>query len=110
VGSMHERKAAMADLADAFAALPGGIGTLEETAEILTWAQLGIHRKPVGLLDVLGYWDPLVAFLDRAVAEGFVRPEDRSLLLVEREAEALLDRLAAARPSGGERVMGTDET
>jgi uncharacterized protein (TIGR00730 family) len=110
VGSMHERKAAMADLADGFAALPGGLGTLEETAEILTWAQLGIHGKPVGLLDARGYWGPLVAFLDHAVAEGFVRPDDRALVLVEREPEALLDRLAAWRAPPGEPSIGRDET
>lgn len=95
VSSMHERKARMAELADAFVALPGGMGTLEETAEILTWAQLGLHHKPCGLLDVEGYWAPLVAFLDRAVRERFLRPEDRELLLVEQDPEALLDRLAA---------------
>jgi hypothetical protein len=110
VGSMHERKATMVDLADAFAALPGGMGTLEETAEILTWAQLGIHAKPVGLLDVAGYWRTLIAFLDHAVAEGFLRPEDRALLLVEREAEALLDRMAAWRAPAAERWIGRDQT
>jgi uncharacterized protein (TIGR00730 family) len=107
---MHERKAAMADLADAFAALPGGLGTLEETAEILTWAQLGIHGKPVGLLDVKGYWRPLVTLLDHAVAEGFLRPADRALLLVERDPEPLLEALAAWRAPEGEHVVGRDET
>lgn len=109
VGSMHERKAAMAAHADAFVAMPGGMGTLEETAEALTWSQLGIHRKPVGLLDVAGYFGPLVAFLDHAVAEGFLRPEHRALCLVEREPAALLDRLAAWAPPPGERWLGADE-
>ena len=71
---MHERKALMADLADAFVALPGGVGTLEELFEVYTWAQLGIHAKPVGLLDVAGYWEPLAAWLDHAVDAGFLRP------------------------------------
>jgi uncharacterized protein (TIGR00730 family) len=95
VGSMHERKATMAELADGFLALPGGMGTLEETAEVLTWAQLGIHRKPVGLLDVAGYWRPLVDFFDHAAAEGFLKPEHRALVLVEAEPARLLDRMAA---------------
>src|SRR5512142_817811 len=77
VGSMHERKAKMAELSHAFVALPGGMGTLEELAEILTWAQLGLHQKPCGLLDVAGYYQPLVGFFDRAVAEGFLKPEHR---------------------------------
>ncbi len=93
VGSMHERKAMMADLADGFIAMPGGMGTLEETAEILTWSQLGLHRKPCGLLDVEGYWRPLVEFLDHAVTERFLRPEHRRLVLVEPDPEALLARL-----------------
>jgi uncharacterized protein (TIGR00730 family) len=106
VGSMHERKARMAELADAFVALPGGMGTLEEIAEILTWAQLGLHHKPCALLDVEGYWAPLVALLDRAVEERFLRPEHRDLLLVGRDPEALLDRLAsraAGQPPGLQR-------
>ena len=98
VGSMHERKALMASLADGFVALPGGLGTLEEILEILTWAQLGIHRKPVGLLDVEGYWSGLVALLRHAVGEGFVRPEYAALLLVEPTPAALLDRFAAWQP------------
>jgi uncharacterized protein (TIGR00730 family) len=98
VGSMHERKALMASLADGFVALPGGLGTLEEILEILTWAQLGIHRKPVGLVDVGGYWAGLVALLRHGVEEGFIRPEYRALLLVEPAPGALLDRFAAWRP------------
>ena len=103
VGSMHERKARMAELADGFVALPGGMGTLEELAEILTWAQLGLHARPVGLIDVAGYFGPLVAFFDRAVAEGFLRPEHRRLLAVGEEPGALLDRFEAWRPPPVER-------
>jgi uncharacterized protein (TIGR00730 family) len=109
VGSMHERKALMAELSDGFVALPGGMGTLEETAEALTWAQLGIHQKPVGLLNVKGYWDPLALFLDHAVAQGFLRPEHRWLCLVEREPEALLDRMASWEPPPLRRWMSRDE-
>ena len=98
VGSMHERKATMASLVDGFIALPGGLGTFEETLEVLTWAQLGIHRKPVGLVDVGGYWAGLRALLRHAVGEGFVRPEYAALLLVEPAPVALLDRFAAWRP------------
>jgi uncharacterized protein (TIGR00730 family) len=97
VSSMHERKALMASLADGFVALPGGLGTLEEVFEVLTWAQLGIHRKPVGLVDVDGYWTGLGAFLQHAVREGFVRSEYAGLLLVEPTPAALLDRFAAWR-------------
>lgn len=103
VGSMHERKAKMAALADGFVALPGGMGTLEELAEILTWAQLGLHARPVGLLDVAGYYQPLIQFLDRAVVEGFLRPEHRALLLVASEPGALLERFEAWRPPPVER-------
>jgi uncharacterized protein (TIGR00730 family) len=98
VGSMHERKALMAELADGFVGLPGGLGTLEEVLEILTWAQLGIHRKPVGLVDVEGYWAGLLALLRHAVGEGFIRPEYAGLLLVEPTPSALLDRFAAWQP------------
>ena len=93
VDTMHERKARMADLSDAFVALPGGLGTLDEWFEIWTWAQLGFHSKPIGLLNFEGFFDPLLAFLDHLVAEGFVRPEHRALAAVEREVEALIDRL-----------------
>jgi uncharacterized protein (TIGR00730 family) len=92
VGSMHERKALMAELADAFVALPGGIGTLEELFEVYTWAQLGLHRKPLGLLDVAGYYEPLAAFLDHAVRERFVRAETRAMLAVGDSLGALLER------------------
>lgn len=98
VGSMHERKALMASLCDGFLALPGGLGTFEETLEVLTWAQLGIHRKPVGVLNVEGYWDGLQRLLAHAVREGFVRPEYAALLLFGGTPAELLDRLAAWRP------------
>ena len=97
VGSMHERKATMARLSDGFVALPGGLGTFEETLEVLTWAQLGIHRKPVGVLNVAGYWDGLEGMLAHAVREGFVRREYAALLLFGTSAPELLDRFAAWR-------------
>jgi uncharacterized protein (TIGR00730 family) len=83
----------MADLSDGFIALPGGIGTLEEFFEVLSWAQLGLHEKPCGLLNVAGYYDPLIAFLDRAVSQDFVKTKHRALLIVESHPTALLDRL-----------------
>ncbi len=93
VADMHERKMTMAGLADAFVAMPGGWGTLEELTEMLTWLQLGIHAKPIGLLNVDGYFDGFLAFAERMVAERFVRVEHRELLAVEREPAPLLDRL-----------------
>jgi uncharacterized protein (TIGR00730 family) len=93
VGSMHERKALMADLSEGFIALPGGAGTLEELFEIWTWAQLGHHRKPVGLLNVCGYFDLLIAFLDHQCGEGFMRREHRDMLPAEKDPDSLLDRL-----------------
>jgi hypothetical protein len=98
VGSMHERKALMVELCDGFVALPGGIGTLEEFFEVWTWAQLGMHDKPCGLLNIAGYFDPLLAFVDRAVDEKFVRPVHRSMVIVEEDAERLLDRFADYEP------------
>jgi uncharacterized protein (TIGR00730 family) len=98
VGSMHERKATMASLVEGFIALPGGLGTLEETLEVLTWAQLGIHRKPVGVLNVAGYFDGLLKFLAHAVSEGFVRREYFGLLLFADTATELLDRFEAWQP------------
>jgi uncharacterized protein (TIGR00730 family) len=95
VGSMHERKALMAELADGFVALPGGIGTLEEFFEIWTWAQLGMHSKPCGLLNIAGYFDPLLSFLDRAVDERFVRQVHRDMVIVETDPRKLLERFAA---------------
>jgi len=99
VDSMHERKARMAELADAFVALPGGLGTLEELFEVWTWNLLGIHSKPCGLLDVDGYFAPLVEFLDRSVEEAFVSAGHRGILSVDDDPERLLDRLAAAPPA-----------
>lgn len=98
VESMHERKALMAELADAFVALPGGAGTLEEFSEVWTWAQLGLHAKPCGLLDIGGYYDPLIAFLDRMVEQRFLRPEHRAMVLAGTDAEELLARFAAYVP------------
>jgi len=95
VDSMHTRKALMAELSDAFIALPGGLGTLEELCEILTWGQLGLHRKPCGLLNVAGFYEPLLALFDHAVAEGFLRPAHRSLVQVAATPEELLDKLAS---------------
>jgi hypothetical protein len=101
VDTMHQRKALMADLADGFAALPGGFGTGDELFEILTWAQLGLHGKPIGVLNVAGYFDPLLTWLDYMVAEQFVRPEHRRLLLEDADPEKLLERLLAWRPVEG---------
>ncbi len=101
VDTLHERKAIMAQLADGFIALPGGLGTLEELAEVLSWAQLDLHAKPVGLLDVGGYFGSLEAFLDHAVGEGFVAERHRRLLLVDDDLDRLLDRFAAWRPPAG---------
>jgi uncharacterized protein (TIGR00730 family) len=98
VGTMHERKAAMADAADAFIMLPGGFGTLDEFFEVVTWTQLGIHAKPCGVLDVAGYFAPLRTLLDGATDNGFIRPVHRDLVLTESEPGPLLDRLAAWTP------------
>jgi uncharacterized protein (TIGR00730 family) len=98
VHSMHERKQTMADLADAFLALPGGFGTYEEILEITTWAQLGIHAKAFGLLDVEGFYQPLRAQIARAVEDGFIRPDQQALLGIESEPEAMIDWLIEARP------------
>jgi len=98
VESMHERKATMASLVDGFITLPGGLGTFEEMLEVLTWAQLGIHLKPVGVLDVLGYYKGLRRFLGHAQDEGFVRPEHAALLLFARSAPELLDAMVGWRP------------
>jgi uncharacterized protein (TIGR00730 family) len=99
VGSMHERKAMMAELSDGFIALPGGAGTLEELIEVYTWSQLGMHGKPMGVLNVNGYYDGLAALLDHAVREGFLRPEHRAAMHAEPTAEALLERFAVWSPS-----------
>lgn len=98
VRSMHERKALMADLSDAFVAMPGGFGTLEEFCEIVTWAQLGLHAKPCGILNVLGYYSPLLAMLDHAVQERFLKPENRGLVLARDSVAGLLGALEEWRP------------
>ena len=95
VETMLERKALMAELSDAFIAPPGGLGTLDELFEMLTWSQLGIHRKPCALLDVDEYYGKLAEFLDHAVARRFITPQHRAMLIVERDAESVLDRLAS---------------
>lgn len=100
VRSMHERKTLMADLASAFIALPGGYGTCEEFFEAVTWTQLGIHQKPCGLLNVDGYYDALLELLERAVADGFIREENRSLVLDASDIPTLLAKLIAFRPAG----------
>ncbi|SDI46395.1 TIGR00730 family Rossman fold protein [Propionivibrio dicarboxylicus] len=97
VDSMHTRKARMAELSDGFIALPGGFGTFEELCEILTWSQLGFHGKPVGLLNIAGFYDPLLALFDRAVEDGFLHPKNRAMALVDTDIEALLDRMASYR-------------
>lgn len=108
--SMHERKMLMAELSDGFIALPGGIGTLEELFEVWTWAQLGLHKKPCGLLNIAGYFDALTAFLDHAVAEQFIKQPHHSILIVEREPEALLDRFDSYVPPAVTKWMEKDET
>ncbi len=98
VDSMHERKALMADLSDAFIALPGGFGTMEEFCEILTWAQLGLHSKPCGLLNVEGYYDSLLELFDHAVREEFLREDNRTIVLEDRDAGRLLEKMSAFAP------------
>jgi hypothetical protein len=110
VQSMHERKATMADLSDAFIALPGGYGTLEEFCEILTWAQLGLHRKPFGLLNVAGFYQHFVAQIDHAVSMKFIRPEHRELLMVEPKIHRLLDRFDSFKPLPVHKWIGRQET
>jgi len=108
VESMHQRKALMADLADAFIALPGGFGTFEEFCEILTWSQLGLHAKPCGLLNVEGFYDPLIALFDRAVDDGFLRPEYRSMVLMAYSADELLMRLSHYKAAHVDRWLDQD--
>lgn len=108
--SMHERKMLMAELSDGFIALPGGIGTLEEIFEIWTWAQLGIHRKPCGMLNVAGYFDPLIQFLDHAAAEQFISATHRSILCVESDPETLLNCFASYQPPAVAKWVHEDET
>lgn len=109
VHSMHERKALMADLSDAFLALPGGFGTFEELCETLTWVQLGIHAKPCGLLNVSGYFNPLIAMFDRAVDERFLRPQHRDLLLVTADPDDLLNRMSTAHLPRTHKWLDRDE-
>ncbi len=101
VGSMHERKAMMVELADAFVALPGGFGTMDELVEAVTWSQLGIHAKPIGLLDVEGYWRPLRALVDHAVDQGFVRAAHRDRLVWAEDADELVEALRVGSPTAG---------
>jgi uncharacterized protein (TIGR00730 family) len=109
VDSMHERKALMAERSDAFVALPGGIGTLEELFEAWTWAVLGIHEKPIALLNVGGFFDPLLAMLDQMAAQGFLRDAHRRMLIVDDDAERLLDRLARYEPPVVQRWLTSSE-
>jgi len=108
--SMHERKQKMADLSEGFIALPGGIGTFEELFEIWTWGQLGLHRRPCGLLNVAGYYDDLVRFLDHATASGFIRAEQRAMLSVERDVDALLARFEGYAAPDVEKWLRREET
>ena len=108
VGSMHERKAMMSDLSEGFIALPGGTGTLEEFFEVLTWAQLGEHQKPCGLLNVAGYFDPLLTVFDQMVAKGFLSPSNRDLVLVDSDTDGLLQKLDHYQPP--ETVMWIDRS
>jgi uncharacterized protein (TIGR00730 family) len=109
-GSMHERKAVMADLSDGVVALPGGFGTLEEFAEVLTWSQLGLQRKPCGLLDVAGFYAPLLSFLDHAADEGFIRPEHRALVLAETDPARLVDALTTWTPPDAVKWLDRSDT
>jgi uncharacterized protein (TIGR00730 family) len=110
VDSMHERKAIMADISDGFIALPGGLGTLEEIFEVLTWAQLGFHKKPCALLNVEGYYDKLIQFLNHAVAEGFIAKPHREMLLVEKEPHRLLEIMADYNAPTVDKWIGLNET
>jgi uncharacterized protein (TIGR00730 family) len=110
VGSMHERKALMVELSDAFIALPGGIGTFEELFEVYTWAQLGIHAKPLGLLDVAGYYQPMRAMLDHAVSERFLREETRAMLAVAGDLDGLLAAFDGWRPADTHKWIDLDES
>jgi uncharacterized protein (TIGR00730 family) len=108
VPSMHERKALMADLSDAFVALPGGFGTLEEFCEVVTWTQLGLHAKPCGILNVRGYYSPLLAMFDHAVEERFLKPENRALVLARESPADLLQALEEWRPARVEKWLSRE--
>jgi uncharacterized protein (TIGR00730 family) len=110
VGSMHERKAQMADLADAFLALPGGFGTFEEFCEVVTWTQLGLHHKPCGLLNIDGFYDHFLAFFDHAVEEKFIKPGNRRIVLSDSVPESLVDRLLAHEAPATEKWIDRKET
>lgn len=110
VSSMHERKALMAEMSDGFIALPGGFGTFEEFCEILTWAQLGLHQKPCGLLNVDGYYDSLLKLFDYATAETFVHPDHRALVRVEDRIESLLDSMMSYQPPKLDKWIDRDKT
>jgi uncharacterized protein (TIGR00730 family) len=105
VSSMHERKAMMASYADAFVVLPGGLGTLEETFEVWTWGQLGFHRKPIGLLDVDGFWQPMITMIDRMVDQGFVHAQHRQIVCIDTQVPGLLEQLRAWQPIEQPRVL-----
>lgn len=111
VPTMHERKATMAELSDAFLALPGGYGTFDELFETVTWSQLGLHDKPIALLDTDGYFDPLMAMVDRGIEDGFIPADQRALLIVEKEPEKLLDAMVAwERPALGPKWIDAKDT
>jgi uncharacterized protein (TIGR00730 family) len=110
VASMHERKALRASLSDAFIALPGGFGTFEEFCEVVTWTQLGLHQKPCGLLNIAGYYDPLVGLFDRAVTDGFIRAENRQIVLADSDPGALIERLLERPIAAAQRVIRPEET
>jgi uncharacterized protein (TIGR00730 family) len=110
VDSMHTRKALMAELSDAFIAMPGGVGTFEEFFEAVTWTQLGVHRKPCGLLNVGGFYAPLAAFIDQAVTEGFIKPTHRAMIVVDDDPERLLNSLATVEIPDVPKWIKKDET
>ena len=110
VETMHERKALMADLADGFIALPGGLGTLEEIFEVWTWAQLGMHQKAIAFLDIGGYYELLTEFLDQATREGFVRRQHRAIAIIDRDPVVLIDRMKAYTAPVVEKWIDRDET
>ena len=103
VSSLHERKAKMAEISDAFIALPGGLGTLEELFEILTWAQLGLHKNPVGILNVNGFYDKMLDYLDHAVAEKFIRLQHREMILVDADIESMFEKFSQYEPPIGQK-------
>lgn len=109
VSSMHERKALMSDLSDAFIALPGAFGTFEEFCEVVTWSQLGIHEKPCGLLNVNGYYDPMLRLFDNAVSEGFLHPENRRLVLDDTDPQRLLEKMYQFQPTRAAKWIGREE-